>query len=125
MTDHVRDNIRTALQALIPQAIAELQEVSFEQRRARAAAASQIIAERADRLMFAARSRPGVLGPLAEGLAVLAFQPGGVTALGLHACTAPHIGCPSAAAGPHPRTGRVVDVEHGHTGRPAAGGHGL
>ncbi|MFC4048339.1 hypothetical protein ACFOY4_01475 [Actinomadura syzygii] len=112
MTDHVSDNIRSALLMLVPLAIAELAVVPLEMRREIAEEAGDIIAGKADQLMFASDNKPGVLGPMARGFAALAYQPGGVTALGLHACTEPHSECPCEERFPHhPVFGLVCEVK--------------
>src|SRR5437868_6723969 len=100
MDDHVYRNIRAALEFLVPMNIAEIRSLSFEERRARAAQDGQIIAEHADKLMYAPRKQPGVLPALARGMAALAYQPGGVQAAGIHACVHPHPGCPVSTKRP-------------------------
>jgi hypothetical protein len=66
---------------------------------------------RADSLMFRPKSPSGwnsfrlAFGTWARGLAVLAYEPDGVDALGLHFCAASHDGCPRDWV---PREGCVV-----------------
>ena len=98
--DLFSDNLRLALLALIPLAIAELRRTTFAERRVLAEQAARTVAEKADQMMFAAGKQSGVLGPLAQGMAALAYQPGGVTALGVHACAHPHPGCPTRTVRP-------------------------
>jgi hypothetical protein len=86
--------IRDALVALVPMRIAELRSTTFEQRKKLSEGITDIIASQADQLMFASHKSPGVLPKLVTGVAVLAYQPGGVTTLGFHACVYPHPGCP-------------------------------
>jgi hypothetical protein len=62
--------------------------------------AAEIITASADQMMFASHKRPGVLVRIAKGMAALAYPPGGVTALGIHACVFPHPGCPAIARRP-------------------------
>lgn len=100
VTDHVADNIRLALLMLVPLAITELAGLSFETRQKIAEEAGDLISGKADQLMYASSQEPGVLGPMARGFAALAYQPGGVTALGLHACVLPHPGCPAITRRP-------------------------
>jgi hypothetical protein len=55
---------------------------------------------RADSMLFRPSSPQGwnnfrlAFGTWARGLAVLAFEPGGVSMFDVHFCTAPHDGCP-------------------------------
>ncbi|MEU7863934.1 hypothetical protein [Nonomuraea sp. NPDC049141] len=88
--------LQTPLLALVPIAIHEMRTMSFAERQAIATACSHTIAERADRLMFPTPgSKPsGVLTALARGFAAAAYQPGGITALGIHACVFAHPGVP-------------------------------
>lgn len=95
-------NVQAALAGLVPLAVADLARTTFEERAAYAEGAVELIAGHADQLMFASsRSKPtGVLSAIARSLAVLAYQPGGVTALGVHACTRPHPGCAASSRRP-------------------------
>ncbi|MEV1178594.1 hypothetical protein [Nonomuraea sp. NPDC049784] len=89
--------LQTPLLALVPQAIHEMRPLSFAERQAIATECSQTIAERSDRLMFPTPGgKPsGVLAALARGFAAAAYQPGGITTLGIHACVFAHPGCPA------------------------------
>lgn len=55
---------------------------------------------RADAMLYRPKSPTGwnnmrlAFGTWARGLAVLAFEPGGVSVFGLHFCASPHEGCP-------------------------------
>ncbi|QFG25437.1 hypothetical protein [Actinomadura sp. WMMB 499] len=110
MTDEeMRIVIRDALLMLTPLAILEMRVVPFETRKEIASEAADIIASKADQLMYTPGKNPGVLGHLARGFAALAYQEGGVTALGLHACAEPHIECPGS--GHHPVFGLVCEVD--------------
>ncbi|GGS85238.1 hypothetical protein GCM10010156_49820 [Planobispora rosea] len=90
--------LHLSLLGLIPLAIVELSGASTEQRQTVAAAAADAIASRADQMLFPApKAKPsGVLAHLARGLAAAAYQPGGITALGLHVCLYAHPYCPVA-----------------------------
>lgn len=93
--------LREALAGLVPLAIAELRGTTFEQRRERVAGTADLIASSADEMMFNSRKKPtGVLAAIALGIAVGAYQPGGVTVLGLHACAHPHPWCPASTTRP-------------------------
>ncbi|MFB7906387.1 hypothetical protein ACFC1T_08170 [Kitasatospora sp. NPDC056076] len=52
------------------------------------------IASHGDVALFGGKGRAKARVGIAQGLAVLAFAEGGVTALGIHACVEPHEGCP-------------------------------
>jgi hypothetical protein len=97
----VYGNTQIALSGLVPLRILELRGTSFEQRRELVAGAAELIGSRADEMMFAShRKSSGVFSTLVGAFAVLAFQPGGVTALGVHACAFPHPWCPAVLARP-------------------------
>ncbi|GII88230.1 hypothetical protein Ssi03_62200 [Sphaerisporangium siamense] len=99
-------NLADALGGLVPLAIAELRGSTFQERRAYLAGAADIIASKADQMMFhntkrvRAASTPGVLPAIVRGLAVGAYQPGGATILGVHACAHPHPWCPATTTRP-------------------------
>lgn len=82
----VRGKLKLTLQALVPLAMFELAGTTFEQRQAAAAGASRVIGEHGDDLMFGGRRGPDALNAVVRALAVLAYQPGGVTFAGLHFC---------------------------------------
>jgi hypothetical protein len=92
------DLLPIALQAAVPLWIGRVRAMTLEQRQARAAELAQVIAERGDSILFRSGKRgesAAVFNALAEGLAIGAFQPGGVTAFGSHWCT-DHAGCVAA-----------------------------
>ena len=95
-------NLREALAALVPMGIAELRGSTFEQRRRHIEGCADLIACKADGMMFSGKKRQptGVLPAIVRGMAVLAYQPGGVTALGVHACADPHPWCPATSRRP-------------------------
>jgi hypothetical protein len=120
--NHIRDNMRYALEGLIPLHIAEMRNLPINVRRDRAARDGRLLASDADKLLYAPGRRPGVLPALARGMAALAYQPGGVTAVGIHACAHPHPYCPASAARPaccpcDPRT-CTADVTGGDCATP-------
>ncbi|MEV8636556.1 hypothetical protein AB0395_33405 [Streptosporangium sp. NPDC051023] len=95
-------NTREALASLVPLAIAELRGTTFEQRRARIEGAADLIASKADQMMFGGKNKKatGVFAAVAMGVAVGAYQPGGITVFGLHACAHSHPWCPASSARP-------------------------
>jgi len=58
------------------------------------AESSALIASHGDDAQFGGRHQATARTAIAKGLAVLARSEGGVTALGIHACTHPHSDCP-------------------------------
>ena len=92
--------MRYALEGLIPLHIAEMRKLPFNVRQDRAARDGRLLASDADKLLHTPAKRPGVLTALARGMAALAYQPGGATAVGIHACAHPHPYCPASAARP-------------------------
>lgn len=57
---------------------------SWEKRAERAAVCSQYVAEHADIILYKSKGTADAFNHLAEGLAILALQPGGVTIFNLH-----------------------------------------
>lgn len=65
--------------------IAELRGTGFEERARRAHHCAQVVAEQADTILYGTKGKTaGAFNRLAEGVACAAYQPGGVTVLGLH-----------------------------------------
>ncbi len=93
----MRANLRLALQAAVPLEIMELAGASFEERQNAAVGASRSIGEHGDQLMFGGKRGPEAFTAVVRGLAVLAYQPGGVTFADLHFC-ADHRVCEAADA---------------------------
>lgn len=79
---------------MVPLCIAEMQAWSDERLEAARHASVQLITSHGDDLQFGGRHRGAALAATARGLALGARAPGGITALGIHACTRPHEGCP-------------------------------
>ncbi|MDH2425758.1 hypothetical protein [Sphaerisporangium sp. TRM90804] len=94
-----RRALAEVLAGTVPLAIHELRGATFEERRARAAGGVDLICTQADEMMYG-KKPTGVLTAIITGVAACAYQPGGVTILGLHACTHPHPGCPASATRP-------------------------
>jgi hypothetical protein len=89
---------------MVPMFIAELRNASDEQIEHERAKALEQIANHGDDLQFGGKHQGSSRTALAKGLAILARAEEGVTALGIHACTAPHIGCPGLASSFRPHT---------------------
>lgn len=80
---HVLATLQPALQAAVPLWIEQWRDRPEADRIARAHELAPIIASQGDALLFKAKNTPKVFNALAEGLAVLAYAPGGVTVFGL------------------------------------------
>jgi hypothetical protein len=95
----MNDLLSISLSAAVPLWIEQLRPLAPEQRLARASGLADIIAEHGDIIQFRG-GRKGdtakAFNALAEGLAIGAFQPGGVTAFGQHWCVS-HGECEAAA----------------------------
>ncbi|MCL3998920.1 hypothetical protein [Streptomyces lavenduligriseus] len=84
----------TWLLFMVPLCIAELREVSEPDVERLAARAVDLIASHGDDAQYGGHHQRSARTAIAQGLAVLARADGGVTALGIHACVRPHLGCP-------------------------------
>ncbi|MCX4481827.1 hypothetical protein OOK44_36230 [Streptomyces cellulosae] len=91
------------LTGLIPLFIAELAAATDEQLQQARDAALEQIANHGDDLQFGGEHRRSSRTALAKAFALLARAEGGVTALGVHACTAVHEGCPGLRPSHPPR----------------------
>lgn len=106
-----------ALEAAVPMHMWELQHTTDAQRVEIGHRCAELIAERGDQLMYGGKSTADVFNALAEGIAVGAFQPGGITVFGRHWCS-DHAVClgdkpqpgPDESGTDQPRR-RVVDVD--------------
>ncbi|MBC7299827.1 hypothetical protein [Nocardia salmonicida] len=96
-------NLVDVLLALVPLSIAEIRTWSDHRRNITRQKAVDTIAAHGDDLQFGGRQRGSALGALAQGIALGAYAPGGVTQLGIHACTRPHTGCPGLVSRGEPR----------------------
>lgn len=79
--------IQTALSAAVPLWILELQKLTPAERDERARICGDVVAEKGDIIQFRSKRKgetAAAFNRLAEGIACLAFAPGGVTAFGLH-----------------------------------------
>ncbi|MEU9255758.1 hypothetical protein AB0D66_28405 [Streptomyces sp. NPDC048270] len=98
--DGFRERLADWLLFMVPLFIAEQRNASPEEiDRARAYALEQI-ASHGDDLQFGGKHQGSSRTALAKGFAILARAEGGVTALGVHACTAPHPHCPQRSDAP-------------------------
>jgi hypothetical protein len=94
-----RERLADWLLFMVPMFIAEQRNASVEEiERARAEALEQV-ASHGDDLQFGGKHQSSSRTALAKGFAVLARAEGGITALGVHACTAPHPRCPGRRHG--------------------------
>lgn len=79
--------LRITLSAAVPIWIQELRSLTPEERAERIEGSAELLASEGDSLLYSG-GPPGkaaeLFNRLAEGMAVLAFQPGGVSAFGLH-----------------------------------------
>nr|MDQ2876850.1 hypothetical protein [Actinomycetota bacterium] len=94
------DLLPIALSAVVPLWIERVRPMTDGQRQARAAELAGIIGSRGDVILYRGSKRgetAAAFSALAEGLAIGALQPGGVTAFGQHWCTG-HQACKAAAA---------------------------
>lgn len=94
--DEFWDRVRQGLLALVPFRHVELAGASQEEVERAREEAVEVIAHKADVFLFPKKGqRPtGVLSALATAMALCARAEGGITHLGVHACVAPHEGCP-------------------------------
>jgi len=81
------DLLKSALEAAVPLWILKWKDKTFAERTARAGECGDIIAEHGDIIMFKGKKKgetANAFNALAEALAILSFQPGGVKFMGLH-----------------------------------------
>lgn len=91
--------LKVHLQAAVPIRIAETKGMTFEERREHAQIAASIIAESGDNILFRSRKQgesARAVNALVNALALLSYQPGGVTFMGLHFETLPADASPSS-----------------------------
>jgi hypothetical protein len=80
-------HLGTALAAAVPLWIAQLRHCFWAEIQERSRRCSQVVAEQGDVILYRSKKAGGsaaAFNALAEGLACLAFAPGGVTAFGNH-----------------------------------------
>ncbi|MGW1615668.1 hypothetical protein ACWCQZ_40715 [Streptomyces sp. NPDC002285] len=83
---------------LVPLAIQEQSRLSAQRIDAMREELIDMIAAHGDDLQFGGAHQKSARVALAKALAILATAEGGVTILGVHACTAEHEGCPGSNA---------------------------
>ena len=96
----MNDLLSISLSAAVPLWIEKLKPLEPEQRIARASGLSDTIAAHGDIILYRGGKKgesAKAFNALAEGLAIGAFQPGGVTAFGQHWCVN-HDECEAAKA---------------------------
>ena len=96
----MNDLLSISLSAAVPLWIEKLRPLDPGQRIARASGLADIIAEHGDIILYRGGKKGDsakAFNALAEGLAIGAFQPGGVTAFGQHWCVN-HAECEAAKA---------------------------
>jgi hypothetical protein len=94
----MNDLLPIALSTAVPLWIEKLRPLSTEQRLARASGLADIIGSHGDIILYRGSKKgesAAAFNALAEGLAIGAFQPGGVTAFGCHWCVN-HAECQAA-----------------------------
>ncbi|MFE0852253.1 hypothetical protein [Streptomyces mutabilis] len=92
----LRSGLADFLCFLVPLAIQEQSRMSAGRIDALREELIDMIAEHGDDLQFGGTHQKSARVALAKALAVLATAEGGVTILGVHACTAEHEGCPGS-----------------------------
>ncbi|WP_280454199.1 hypothetical protein [Nocardia brasiliensis] len=88
------ENLALWLSFSVPLAISEMQsrsEAAIEHARD---SAVELISSHGDDLQYGGKHQGAALAALAKAFAICASAPGGITALGIHACLAPHDQCP-------------------------------
>ncbi|MFI6689279.1 hypothetical protein [Streptomyces sp. NPDC050485] len=88
----------TWLLFMVPLCIAELRGLPEPEIERISAESADLIASHGDDAQYGGHHQRSARTAIAKGLAVLARADGGVTALGIHACLRPHIGCPGRFA---------------------------
>lgn len=95
--EEARENLAEGLRWAVPIHIAELRNWPAARRRSYLPPGGLESLGMADAIMFQTKSWKGTaraFDAYARALAILAYEPGGVTLFDLHFCTAPHPGCP-------------------------------
>jgi hypothetical protein len=88
------------LQFMVPLCLAEMWNLSDAEIDRIRSECCDAIASHGDDAQFGGRHQGTARTAIAKGLAVLAMADGGVTALGIHACTRSHAGCPGLPSTP-------------------------
>lgn len=101
--EDARANLAEALRFAVPVHVAATRGLDYDARRRYLPHGWQAVMGQLDAVQWCGK-RAGVsaraFDTLARGLAVLAYEPGGVGLFGLHWCAEPHPGCPSPPAVP-------------------------
>ncbi|MFJ9771842.1 hypothetical protein ACIRVF_11410 [Kitasatospora sp. NPDC101157] len=84
------------LLGFLPLCIADLRAKAPSELEAVRQRALEQIASHGDVAQFGGKGKAEARVGIAQGLAILAFTEGGVTALGIHACVKAHEGCPGS-----------------------------
>ncbi|MEU2770762.1 MULTISPECIES: hypothetical protein [Streptomyces] len=100
----------TWLLFMVPLCIAELRDLSEPDIERLSTRAADMIASHGDDAQYGGHHQRSARTAIAQGLAVLARADGGVTALGIHACMRPHVGCPGTSRPPLPLKHEERDV---------------
>lgn len=80
----MNDTLRIALQAAVPLRILEMREWPMDRVVATARECAPVIASHGDDLQYGGKHTADAFNKLAQGLACMAYVPGGVTFLGDH-----------------------------------------
>jgi len=96
------DSLRFTVPVRIAELWAEMRRITDSQRHARISRCATTVGTMGDTLQWPSKNQVVAFSALSDGLAMSAFEPGGVTweALDLHWCVAPHNGCPRATPAP-------------------------
>ncbi|MFE9121501.1 hypothetical protein [Streptomyces sp. NPDC007172] len=101
----------TWLLFMVPLCITEVRDLSEPEFDRVSARAADLIASHGDDAQYGGHHQRSARTAIAQALALLATAEGGVTALGIHACMRPHVGCPGTApAHPSPSKHEEHDV---------------
>lgn len=101
--EEARANLAEGLRFAVPLHMLELRNVPAERRRFEMPRGWLEALGMADTIMFSSRNWKATartFNAYARGLAVLAYEPGGVSLLGVHWCASDHPGCPTARPAP-------------------------
>jgi len=93
--ERFKDGLAMFLEFLVPLRMSELTHLSEEEIAPLRIAALEQIASHGDVLQYGGKGQREARTALVTALAILASAEGGIDALGVHACAAPHAGCPA------------------------------
>ncbi|MFF5265371.1 hypothetical protein ACFY4C_41355 [Actinomadura viridis] len=109
--------LTTMLQTAVPLNIFQMQSWTADQRCETGRAQASTIGSHGDDLLYGGKHCAESFNALAKGLAALAYQPGGVTFLGLHWCVEEHLDCPRR---PYGTAAQTDDAKEASAGEGAA-----